>query len=452
MHGLGRDEAGGCEKDKERKCETSGVELRPKDHAADYSCPWPVGWVRNTGCDNSNVLETGDVGLMSRVKAMRSLAAGMMLALLVPLTGCPFFVCAKASCTDNTTTTGTGDYAFVTNSSSGTTYLDGFQVSGGSLVAATGFPFSLGYVPSAMAVIPSDAYLYVASDSALNSGVGDIYGYTIGTGGALTALNSGNPLEAENSIALDISPNGEWLFSLNNDDITLEEYSINSTTGLLTYFNNYSLAFPAGFTSSTSSLQTGSAMVKVAPSGDFVAVAEGLAGVETFTLDESTGAVTGASQVPAPSSTAGDYAVDIDSNNYLYVATTGEIYSYAVSTTGTISTPATSGVATGVPPFGIALIGSGRLLTGFENSSSQSIIDVFTITSGVLGSSPPQATAPTNVGALGVDSSGSYVVAAGENSSSGIQIFSIGSTTVTSIGSVASGTTTGIPVVVAMTH
>lgn len=35
---LGVGERGGGEEGEERKCETTGVELRPRDHAADYSC------------------------------------------------------------------------------------------------------------------------------------------------------------------------------------------------------------------------------------------------------------------------------------------------------------------------------------------------------------------------------------------------------------------------------
>ena len=93
------------------------------------------------------------VALTSILRKMRVPVAAMSLGLLVPLTGCPFFVCQKSSCTDSTTSSTTGDYAYVSNSASGTTYLDGFQVSGGSLVAATGFPLSLGYVPAAMVAV-----------------------------------------------------------------------------------------------------------------------------------------------------------------------------------------------------------------------------------------------------------------------------------------------------------
>ena len=61
--------------------------------------------------------------------------------------------------------------------------------------------------------------------------------------------------------------------------------------------------------------------------------------------------------------------------------------------------------------------------------------------------------APTGVGAIGRDSSGDYLVAAGYNATGGIQLFSIGSGgALSSIGSQASGITTSVPVVMALTH
>jgi 6-phosphogluconolactonase (cycloisomerase 2 family) len=62
-------------------------------------------------------------------------------------------------------------------------------------------------------------------------------------------------------------------------------------------------------------------------------------------------------------------------------------------------------------------------------------------------------TAPTTVSALGLDNSGKYILAAGYGASSGVQLFTIGSTgALTESGSAPTGTNLLIPTVMAVTH
>jgi DNA-binding beta-propeller fold protein YncE len=156
--------------------------------------------------------------LMRRVLAV-GLAAGLM-----SLTGCAgFFVCQKASCpaTGSASSTVT-NYAYASNSATGSTYINGYNLSGGTLATATtGSPYSLGYTPIAMAVNPADTFLYVAVDSALTSGTSGMYVYSIGTGGALSIANSGLAVGAGNYTAIDISPDGQWLFALDTTGLIL---------------------------------------------------------------------------------------------------------------------------------------------------------------------------------------------------------------------------------------
>jgi 6-phosphogluconolactonase len=427
---------------------TIAPQLRPKDHA---------GFIPSWQCDNkagprvpwtgAGKLEMAGVVLKFRVDRIRTLAGGAALALLLALTGCGgFFQCeGKSDCPASSSSgTGTGsDYVYISNSASGSTDINGFQISSGALTATTGSPYSLGYTPVAMAITPSDSYLYISSGTA-------IMGYSIGTGGALTILNTGTSngttLVAENCGAIAISPDGQWLFSLNTNDLTIEEYSIASGTGLLSTAANYQI------TNSFSGAILSSA-IQVAPSGQFVAVALGTAGTEIFSFNTSTGAAAYASQVSAASSSSGDFALSIDSGNNLYVAATNDLFKYSVTSSGIPTQVSISSTGTG--PYSVALDGTTYVYTGSENASSSPIISGFTISTSnpmaQVSGSPNAAT--TDIAAMGVDKTSAYLVTAGYNASTGVQLFSIGSTgALTSVATAATGTSTSVPTVMALTH
>jgi len=408
--------------------------------------PWPPNRPAEEFCE-------GSVALKTRGYKARTLAAGAGLALMLALSGCgAFFQCeGKTSCGTGSGGTGIGDYVYVSNSVTGSTYLDGFQVSSGSLVTATGSPYSLQYVPTTMVITPSNKYLYIGNGTT----PGNIYGYSLATGGAITILNSGNGLVQENSASLDISPDGQWLFSLNTNGLTLEEYQISSTTGLLTYVNNYTIAGAPNATIAPLS-------VKVAPSGDFVVCALGQGGADIFSLTTSTGALgttplTNFNQLLPPNLTSGIYAVAIDANNNIYTSATAGLEVFSATSVGAPSSKAislTSPAGSG-PGYSLALDGTSSVYAASESASNNPVIYGFVISSSnpLASTSGSPNVAPTGVGAIGRDSSGDYLVAAGYNATGGIQLFSIGSGgALSSIGSQASGITTSVPVVMALTH
>ena len=381
--------------------------------------------------------------------AARRIVLPLVATLLVALTGCSgFFVYPGSS---SSTSSGSGDYAYVANSASGSNYINGYSLSGGSLVATTGSPYSLGFIPSAMVVTTNNSYLYIASSGS----AGEIYGYSIGTGGALTILNSSLGLEAENSVALDVSPDGQWLFSLNADGLTLEEYKINTSTGILTAEGNYPITGIAGGVVTPTSL-------RIAPSGNYIAAALGTGGADIFAFTTSTGIASSSAAVLAPLSTAnGFYSADIDSSNNLYLSGTSGLVVYTVVAGSGSATATLASSTTGYT------LGSGNLSTtintankyvfaGSENSSTSSgTIYSYAIGTGGALTTVNSAvyTGPTNVSALGRDSTGNYLLALGYSASSGTQLFTIGTGgALTLSGSAASGTTAGIPAVLALTH
>jgi 6-phosphogluconolactonase (cycloisomerase 2 family) len=372
----------------------------------------------------------------TRCTALASLAPLAALA----LSGCNgFFVYPGSSSTTSSSST---DYAYIGNSSAGATSIAGYALSSGTLVAATSSPYSLQYVPSALAVTPANTYLYAAEDTAI-SGASAIFGYSIGTGGALTVLDSGTALVAETSSAIDISPDGKWLFSLNTDGLTLEQYSI-ASTGLLTFFANYSI------TGATGGIVTPSS-VKVAPSANFIVCALGTGGVETFTFNTSTGAATPSSIISPGSTSTGIYAVAVDTNNYLYAAGTAGLQVFSTTTAGAPTLLNT--YSTGNGPRSIVITGNGSYV--YVANQTDGTISGYSIgtNAALTAISGSPFTGPSTVTSLGRDNSGSRILALGYNATSGLQLFSIGSTgALTLTNTAASGTTTIDPSPLALTH
>src|ERR1017187_3945920 len=90
----------------------------------------------------------------------------------------------------NNGTSNSGDYVYVANApttSGSTPTLAGFTVGTGTLTAVSGSPYSLGFVPTAVAVNPANTIVFVAGTNGL---FGYINAYSIGSGGALTLLRS----------------------------------------------------------------------------------------------------------------------------------------------------------------------------------------------------------------------------------------------------------------------
>jgi DNA-binding beta-propeller fold protein YncE len=86
-----------------------------------------------------------------------------------------------------------GAYLYVTNygSAAGANGLSAYSIgSGGALTPITTGTFTTGSNPSWIAISPDGAYLYVTNHGS-SDGIGGISAYSIGPGGALTAITSG---------------------------------------------------------------------------------------------------------------------------------------------------------------------------------------------------------------------------------------------------------------------
>jgi 6-phosphogluconolactonase (cycloisomerase 2 family) len=372
------------------------------------------------------------------------------------LAGCHnFFVCENKPACPSSGSGGTGsttDFAYVSNSSTGNTYVSEYDLTDGALTTISGSPFNLGFQPVALNITPDNAFLYAATlPGATNAG---IYLYTIGSDGALSSSSS-SPLISYAVSSMAISPDGDYLFALSSLGTIMTEYQINSSTGALTPALTINVPISTCSLVGTPASQTCS--VTAAPGGQFVVVALGTAGDAIFPYSSSTG-ISSASYTLIPSgstqsSPSGDFSVVLDDNNFAYIARTQALAVYAISSTGAATQQSNAAYANNDVPRSVVLNTSQNYV--FTANEGAGTISSWGIgSSGALTAATGSPfTAPTNVSAIGVDNSGKYMLAAGYNSTSGVQLFSVSSSGVLTLAaSAATGTSTAYPVVLAMSH
>ncbi len=406
----------------------------------------------------------GVVALGERLRAvgLRCLGAAMLGGAMLPFVGCGnFFQCENKPACPTTTTTGTGtgsgsgstvDYAYVAYTtvagSTVTATLVGYNLAGGALtqVGSVNLPF----IPVALAVSPNNGYLYVASTPGTTNG--GVFGYAISSTGNLTALSS-VALAVDQVGAMTISPDGDNLYTVNVAGQTMVQYGI-ASTGTLTA-NGAGTVPLANCASGVSVPVTQTCSVAVSPTNAYVVAALNAAGDAVYGYASPSG-LTG-NGVPigqvAAGSQSDEFSVAIDGNNTAYVAQTAGLTAYAL-TSSTPTVRQTVAYASGAIPRGVVVDpGSKFVFTANEGTSNISAFTTGTTTALTSVSGSPFA-APNDVAALGVDSTDTYLVAVGYDTSAGIQLYSIASSGVLSALAKTAGTTTATqyPVLVAMSH
>ncbi len=157
----------------------------------------------------------------------------------------------------------------------------------GVLIAAAGSPFDAGSGSGMAAVHPSNAFLYVA-----NHGSDDVTAFAIDqSSGALTPIGSSVTAGDGPSVSV-VSPDGAYLYVVNDVAETVSTFAIDAGTGALT---------PVGSAVASAPQPTS---IAVNPDGSALYVgfrglpgADGKAGVSSYAIDSSTGALTAADTV-----------------------------------------------------------------------------------------------------------------------------------------------------------
>jgi 6-phosphogluconolactonase len=372
--------------------------------------------------------------------AMR-VAAIAALASMLGLTACGnFFVCQKASCPAGSSTV---DYVYATNSASGSTYLSAYTISSSGLTTLSGFPVALGFQPSAIAIAANNDFLYIATSTL-------VYAYAVTTStGAIAVTNSGAAAASSTGLiaAMTVSPDGNWLYTLDSSGTVLSQYAITVSTGALTLTQTIT-------TPGTGCSALVPCALTVSKSEELVAATLGTAGDVIFPYNSTSGITSsGYNQIQTGSASVGDYALAFDSNNYLYLArTTGEVV-YSLNSSGAGNAVAGSPFAAGTSPRAVLVTNDGAY--SYNASYSAGTVYAFSIQSGVLtAQNTPFYSTQANVSALAEDSTSTYLVTAGYAASSGLRLYSISSSgALTAVGTTQpTGTTLGVPMLLAVTH
>jgi DNA-binding beta-propeller fold protein YncE len=161
-----------------------------------------------------------------------------------------------------------GSYLYVTNQgSSGASGLSAYSIgSGGALspITLSSAGSTTGSGPAAIAISPNGSYLYVTNLS--STGANGLCAYSIGSGGALSAitLSGAGSTTGSNPLGIAISPNGIYLYLANYGSAALSAYSIGSGGGL------------SPITSGPFSTGSGPQGIAISPNGSYLYVANSL--------------------------------------------------------------------------------------------------------------------------------------------------------------------------------
>ncbi len=303
------------------------------------------------------------------------------------------------------------NYAYVLNSATGT--VSGFLLGAGTLTITPGSPYSLGFVPVSMVVTRANNFLYVA-------GPGAIYAIAIKSDGSLSASALAGAVAIGTEVALAVSPDGQWLFGLNTQSSTLDEWQINQTSGAITAMT--------GAVYTVTDATPVPLMLRVSPVGNYVFAALGTGGDHVFTLNTATGKVDSSQHLSLASNLSSDNGLVTDSTgSTLYVARSGQnggLAVYTIGASGLLSPISGSPFPTGQGTFDVAIDGTGKYV--YAANRKDGTVSGFSIGSnGVLTALAGSPFASGSlVTSLVADRSGKYLLAAAAGGTPDLTMYS----------------------------
>lgn len=347
---------------------------------------------------------------------------------LVTLCGCGKFFVPQNTTGTTTTNTNAGDVLYVANGAAGAQNIDAFAVSSaGTLSTVSGSPYSLGVAPTSMAITTGNTFLYVGTANG-------IFGYSIGSNGVLTELNSNTALATDvlAPTAMVVDTTGNYLFAagfdLANSSLEVGVYQIDTSAGTLTALSGSPLGVNNG-NGSTSSAPT---QLYMTPNNSYLYLTLGSAGTEVLNFTESTGNLsdTGSYIKLSTNGSAQNYAVANSASTVLYVSEIGAgIRAMSIGTDGVPTDISGSPFAAGTGPSGMVLNAAGTALYVADKGGNE--ISGFSIaTNGALtalGSSPYAAgTQPLS---MTLDSTGDFLAVANSQGSPDMGFYKFDATT-----------------------
>ena len=305
-----------------------------------------------------------------------------------------------------------------------------------ALAITPGSAYATTFVPIALALTPSNNYMYVASAS------GGIYLYGINSStGQLTEENNSAVVASDLAASMQVDKTGAWLIVADQTLVATSKaviniYSINSSTGLLTL---------------SQSLQNGvktagiSNQLYLAPNNVNLFLTLTAGGTETMTFNASTGALTDQGTLPLLTAQNQAQGVTTDPNSkYAFVTETGAttgVRVLVIGTNGALSEATGSPFATGTGPTAVLVDSSGSYVY-VANKTSNSISAYVLAANGTLTqiTGSPFATGTTPVG-LAEDASKTYLGVVCNGGGYDLEVYSFDATTLGALDAAGHGTT-----------
>lgn len=357
----------------------------------------------------------------------RTIAVLVPLCMGLCLAGCgKFFVDTNSGGGGGGGNTGTGNFFYVANPSA-TASVAGLEIGTSNLTNTSNSPYGVGVAPSALAVTPNGKYIYAASLA------GAIYGFSVGSNGALSLLNSGSALITNVSAsALRVDPSGNWLIAVDPQPAAYV-FSINLSNGLLTK-QGTQLSLVAGAPNH----------IVFTPNNGLVYISLGTNGVDICTFDESSGALSKTSQVLLPKVSGSGYAdngLAVDpGGKYLFVAETGGkgLREFSIGATGALTEMTGSPFQTGLGPTAVLVDSTGGYV--YVTNRTDGTISAFSLsaTGGLTALSGSPFATGLQPSDIAEDSSNTYLGVACTGGGPDFQVFTIGSATSTTPGGLTS--------------
>jgi 6-phosphogluconolactonase (cycloisomerase 2 family) len=323
-----------------------------------------------------------------------------------------------------------GDYIYAGNIGTNPLTVAGFSIASAALSSISGSPWSVALEPTVLAVTPDDTYLYAGSAA------GGIYVYTIGSTGAITIGNGGVPVATGVSPSvLRVDPTGKWLIGASAFAGQAYVYQI-GTGGTLTSLSTSIVTLNSSDPATD---------LEITPSGDYIYVSCGTAGIYTMSFDTSTGAMAQVNTVLSPKVTdAADYGLAISpSGGYLFAAetVTGGVRVFTIGTNGTLTETSGSPYSTGTGAWSVLVDSTGSYV--YVANRTQGTISGFLLSnSGALtqitGSPFTTGTLPV---AMVEDKSDAYIAVICAGGGPDLQVFKFDSTTAGALDSFATAKT-----------
>lgn len=311
-----------------------------------------------------------------------------------------------------------GDYLYVGNLGTNPLSVAGFTIASGAMSVTAGSAWAMAVEPTALAVTPNDAYLYVGSAA------GGIYVYLIGSNGSISVGNNGAPVASGVQPAvLRVDATGNWLIGA--DAFSGQAYVFQiGVGGILTAISTSVVTLNASYPATD---------LEITPGNNYLYVSSGVAGIYTLGFNPSNGALAQLYGVLSPKLNGGaDYGMAISpSGKFLFVAETGVggVRIFSISSSGAISETSASPVKTAAGAYSVLIDSTGSYV--YVANRAQGTISGFLLSNS--GTLTPISGSPFAAGILPVamveDNTGNYLAVVNSGGNPDLQVFSISSTT-----------------------